>query len=265
MDSLDPTYAIWVVAGVGLILFGLRWRGNRSKLPLPPGPKKLPLIGNLFNLPSTFHWETYMEWSRMYNTDILHLNLAGTSMIILSSLEATDTLLEKRSAVYSDRPTLTMLNLMGWDFHLGMFSLRTHRRLFSQGFNVAHVQQFQPKELAATHQLLRRLLQTPDDFRQHIKLRVIIQAVFIMSVAYGIEVLPMDDPYIGLAEEAMQTSSEASIPGRFLVDFIPVLRHVPDWFPGAGFKLKAKAWKKVAQSLNDVPFTVVEHQMVGVY
>lgn len=37
------------------------------------------------------------------DTDILHLNLAGTSLVVLSSVEATQALLEKRSAMYSDR------------------------------------------------------------------------------------------------------------------------------------------------------------------
>jgi hypothetical protein len=37
------------------------------------------------------------------DSDIIHLNLAGTSVIVLSSLEATDALLEKRSSLYSDR------------------------------------------------------------------------------------------------------------------------------------------------------------------
>jgi hypothetical protein len=37
------------------------------------------------------------------DSDIIHLNLAGTPVIVLSSLEATDALFEKRSSLYSDR------------------------------------------------------------------------------------------------------------------------------------------------------------------
>lgn len=39
----------------------------------------------------------------------------------------------------------------------------------------------------------------------------------ILGVAYGIKVLPVDDPYIALAERAVQSAAEASIPGRFMV------------------------------------------------
>jgi hypothetical protein len=37
------------------------------------------------------------------DSDIIHLNVAGKSIIILSSLEATNDLMVQRSAIYSDR------------------------------------------------------------------------------------------------------------------------------------------------------------------
>ncbi len=51
---------------------------------------------------------------------------------------------------------------------------------------------------------------------------------------------------------------------RFREDFLPVLRHVPDWFPGAGFKLKAKEGETVTRELNDLPFAEVERRLVSV-
>jgi len=32
-----------------------------SNLPLPPGPKKWPLLGNLFDLPTSYEWLTYAK------------------------------------------------------------------------------------------------------------------------------------------------------------------------------------------------------------
>lgn len=40
----------------------------------------------------------------------------------------------------------------------------------------------------------------------------------IMSITYGIEVLPEDDPYIKGAEEAIEPPITSTIPGTFLVD-----------------------------------------------
>lgn len=39
----------------------------------------------------------------------------------------------------------------------------------------------------------------------------------IVSVAYGIDVQPVDDPYVALGEKASESISIASVPGRFLV------------------------------------------------
>jgi len=32
---------------------------------------------------------------------------------------------------------------------------------------------------------------------------------------------------------------KAASPGAFLVDFIPILKHVPEWVPGASFQKKS--------------------------
>jgi hypothetical protein len=42
----------------------------------------------------------------LLDSDIIHLSIVGTSIIVLSSAEAANNLFEKRSAVYSDRQAL---------------------------------------------------------------------------------------------------------------------------------------------------------------
>ncbi|KAJ6588876.1 hypothetical protein B0H19DRAFT_222964 [Mycena capillaripes] len=110
---LDPMLTLASAALIAALAF-IYWK--RSSGPrLPPGPRPLPLVGNLLSMPSHSQWETYSKWSKKYNSDILCANVLGTSIIILTSLEAATDLLEKRSAIYSDRPRSMMLELVGGD------------------------------------------------------------------------------------------------------------------------------------------------------
>ncbi|KAJ7733289.1 cytochrome P450 [Mycena metata] len=248
-----------------LLLAGLlvRFRRRRARLPLPPGPKKLPLVGNLFGIPSTFQWETYMQWSKIYKSDIIHLDVAGSPIIVLSSMEAVNDLLEKRSSIYSDRPSAAiMMELTGWDFLIGAMRYgeywRSHRRLSHQGFEGTTAEPFHPCEREATRELLRRFLDTPDGFMEHLHQ---MAGEIIMSTIYGIEVLRSDDPYITLGRKAMHEFSVTAVPGKFLVDSIPLLKHVPAWFPGAGFKRYAEGCRILTRAMLETPFAEAKRRI----
>ncbi|KAJ7230278.1 cytochrome P450 [Mycena pura] len=242
------TLTWYLTALAAVVYYAILRKRSKSRLPLPPGPKKLPLIGNLFDIPPERQWESFQRWSREFDSDIIHLEVAGTSIVVLSSMEAAHALFEKRSSLYSDRARAPMLvELMGWDFAIGK---RAHRKIFHEAFNVGAAKHFHPQERAAAHAVLRRLLQSPHDVMGQFRH---MAGGLILNVAYGIKVRPFDDPYIELAEEAMHSVSVVSIPGSFLVDIIPALKYVPRWVPGAGFKRKAEHWRKAARNLLEVP------------
>lgn len=85
-----------------------------------------------------------------------------------------------------------------------------------------------------------------------------------MSVAYGIQIQQENDPYLTLAEGANQGAVIAAVPGRFLVDAIPLLKYVPDWFPGASFKRKAREWYKLTRMMAAVPYADAKKRIVCV-
>ncbi len=100
--------------------------------------------------------------------------------------------------------------------------------------------------------LLIRALNTSDRYAGQI----------ILRIAYGIEVLDNDDPFIIEAEKGMHAMAVAARPGAFLVDTWPSLRYVPSWVPGAGFKTWAKEANKSATAMRDAPLKFVEKAMV---
>jgi hypothetical protein len=81
---------------------------------------------------------------------------------------------------------------------------------------------------------------------------------------YSINVRPYNDPYIKTAEEAIAAMAELFIPGAFLVDIIPILKYVPEWFPGAKFQSKAAVMRKHAARIRNATFAATEELMVCV-
>ncbi|KAL4266770.1 cytochrome P450 family protein [Pleurotus pulmonarius] len=217
------------------------YRLRAVRLPLPPGPKGYPVIGNLFDMPFEQQWVKYREWAKRYNSDIIHLRVLGNSIVVLNSQKAANDLLSVRSRLYSDRSVSTMINeLLGWG---GMVSLmpyghawRTRRRAIWQEFNPDRSVNHRPKQLRHARDLLRRLLKTPQAFLHHIDHTL---AASMFAVAYGIDVKAEHDPHLARSEKAFRQLQKAAISGSYMVDFVPVLKYVPSWIPGAGFKAYA--------------------------
>ena len=81
-------------------------------------------------------------------------------------------------------------------------------------------------------------------------------------MTYSINVRPYNDPYIKTAEEAVKSAAELLIAGTFLVDTIPILKYVPEWFPGAQFQRKAAMMRKHSAEFRNAPFEATEKLMV---
>ena len=86
-----------------------------------------------------------------------------------------------------------------------------------------------------------------------------------MKIGYGISVQESDDPYISIAEEVLSGVAEAGIPGAFWVDFFPILKYVPSWFPAAGFQKKATHVSEGSNIMAERPFHDVQEQLVQVH
>jgi cytochrome P450 len=247
-----------------LALFILtRLFSSKQPAPLPPGPKGLPLLGNVLDMPSAHEWLTFAKWGETWG-DICSVTVLGQHLIIINSAKIAFDMLDKKSSIYSDRPTLQMGGeLVGWKNTLVLLPygdrFRNSRKLFHRliGSHSA-MQRFLPIEEVETHRFLRRVLTKPDDLAAHIRRTA---GSIILMISHGYEVKEKDDPFVELAHRATDQFALSTSPGGFMVDVIPFLRHVPAWFPGAGFKKTASAWASTLSEMVEQPHNFVKQQM----
>lgn len=82
-------------------------------------------------------------------------------------------------------------------------------------------------------------------------------------IAYGLRIKRWDDPWIKLAEDTLAVILSSVIPGKYLVDSVPVLKHIPSWVPGArGFQRTAKQGRDMIQTFVKSPYDAVKEEIV---
>ncbi|KAL5520726.1 hypothetical protein ACEPAF_2728 [Sanghuangporus sanghuang] len=230
----------------------LSWRKRRANsYPLPPGPKGLPIIGNVLDMPQENEWESVRQWGMKYG-NITYIKKFGTGYLFLNSYEDAITLLEKRGGMYSSRPQITMLDLEGWsDWFTAVMpygdKLRKARQLFNKTFQRSAAKDYYVVQIQSAHNLLLKLLEDPDKFRSHIRYAA---AEAIIKIAYGYEITE-NDPDVEIIDNGIRTIVDAM--AFHLVNALPVLRYIPSWFPGVYFHKKAKEGYKAAIIMCNEP------------
>ncbi|KAM5539726.1 hypothetical protein V8D89_006539, partial [Ganoderma adspersum] len=226
-----------------LVLSITHYIRRNKKLPLPPGPRPLPVVGNLFDIPKVFSSREYRDLSDKYG-DIVHLHALGRRIIVLGSLEVATELLDKRSVRYSGRPSSIMSELIQLQRTTSLLSRgevwRHQRRKFHRFFSVTAAAQWNVLQESGVRQLLSLLLEDPQHFSEHAEF---VFGSTSMRVAYGISPKDHHDEALTLAMEGVKIMSQALVPGRYLVESFPILRHIPSWFPGARFQREAAIWR----------------------
>ncbi|KAJ8495679.1 hypothetical protein ONZ45_g12756 [Pleurotus djamor] len=258
---LTPTL-VFVLLTLPVLLRLLRSK-SRTGLSLPPGPKRLPIIGNLLVMPKTYQWAKYAQWSKEYNSDIVYLEVLTNPTIVLNSLASVQEILMRRSALSADKPQSTMIKLIGWDWNIGLLPYgaiwRTRRRLFWQEFNPSNSFLHHPSQLKYARQFLKDLLDDPSQFARHCHYT---PASSMIEVAFGCGVEPKDDPTIIIAEKALHHFNESAISGTYLVDSLPILQYLPTWLPGAAFLRYARIAYQDAMDLLNIPFMQAKERMI---
>ncbi|KAF7343505.1 Cytochrome P450 [Mycena sanguinolenta] len=271
-----------LIMTVAAITFAYSLRRRRTP-PLPPGPRGLPIVGNILDVPTSNPWLNFAKLGEIWG-EISSLTVLGQTMIIVNSLEIAEDLLDTHGVNFSDRPVMAMAGeLMGFKNTLPLVQygdrVKEERKLFHQlfGNSTSIITQFGPLLRSEVHKFLQSLLGKPED---PLKLIERMTGAITLRIAYGYNIDPNSeqDVFLEMFNTSVSNFSRATAPGAFLVDIIPSREsnivdygsfqlntwqvcYWPEWLPGGGFHTIAKEWSRQLHVTVDTSFEYVKEQI----
>lgn len=87
-------------------------------------------------------------------------------------------------------------------------------------------------------------------------------SAIILKIIYGYAISPgKSDPLVTLIERFMEAFVQGTTTLAWLVDALPFLNRLPERLPGMYFKTLAREWRRLTESMIDIPYAFVQHQM----
>ncbi|KAI0032588.1 cytochrome P450, partial [Vararia minispora EC-137] len=220
---------------------------------LPPGPRGLPIVGNLFDMPTKSPWTAFAEWGKKWG-GIISVTIFGRTIIIINDAKIAVDLLTGRDDVYCDRPAMSMVTLSGYGDSVGTIGAgerhTEYRQMLALGFGTSgeRVERFRTTEEFRASKLLQWLLDGRGGSIRD------VAGANILWAGYGYKVQENNDPLVAQAEQAradLHTAAE-SLP-HALLNQLPhsLLECLPAWLP---FRRTAARFRATATALREDAF-----------
>ncbi|KAJ9202740.1 hypothetical protein DTO166G4_7308 [Paecilomyces variotii] len=215
-----------------LIVFLIRvLRIGRRPKDIPPGPPTLPIIGNIHQMPTRDLHKQLYKWAQVYGP-VYSLILGTQTLIVLTSDQAVKDLLDKRSAIYSDRMDMYIgMKLCSGDLRLLMMRYgprwRMVRKLAHSLLNINVARSYVPYQMLENKQMLFELLTQPKDFLHHVRR---YSNSLTTSMVFGWRAPTYNNPDVQQLFDGFEEFAVVSQTGTASVlDSYPSLRILPDW------------------------------------
>lgn len=222
-------------------LFILYLLSRRSQPRLPPGPRPLPILGNLHQAPRKNSWLEFKKWHEEHGP-IVSFKLGQQVFVLLGTHKAAHDLLDKRSSIYSSRPRSIVAGEcvtkgLGTVFLPYGARWKTHHQVQGEFLNSRLTKQYSALQDVETRQVVYDFLHSNDfDTSFH---RMASSLVF--ALAYGKRFPQGDEEEICEITELMSSLIEKMTPGKWMVDVVPVLNYLPR---------PLAPWKRVGDELH---------------
>jgi hypothetical protein len=243
-EQLQDLPKLAIYSGISaLILFVvfLTLRDPRRK-HMPPGPRGLPIIGNIHQLPQTDEVShVIIKWAKQYG-EVFRIRLGMTDYIYLNTPEAVKELMDKKSNIYSSRHAMPMALDTVSDGNRMLFmgytkQWRELRKIMHSILTSTQAVNYQPIQMYETRQMCVDLLDNPDQFYHHTRRYT---TSVVMQVAYGHRVPNWDDKDVQAVYSVIDNFTSVTAPGAWIVDSFPTLAKYPWLLPFSNWKQKGR-------------------------
>ncbi|XP_062102515.1 cytochrome P450 84A1 [Humulus lupulus] len=112
-EALQPLPVNMLLIIVPLLVLGLIFRYRRRRLPFPPGPKGLPIIGNMSMMDQLTH-RGLAKLAEKYG-GVFHMKMGYLHMVAISSPDTARQVLQLHDNIFSNRPATIAIRYLTYD------------------------------------------------------------------------------------------------------------------------------------------------------
>ncbi|KAF9461152.1 cytochrome P450 oxidoreductase [Collybia nuda] len=217
-------------------------------------------------MPKDYEWLHWAKHKDLYGP-ISTVRVLKTRVIIISDLQTAIDLLDTKSSIYSNRPKFPFAGeMIGWNRQMILSQYDERFRLMRKyvksfiGTRAAITAHKGVQEME-TRYFLARVLEDPSSVIDQI--RKSAGSTFLkLSHGYTVDTT-RPDTLVELVENASKEFHTATLPGEWLIDSIPLMRFLPEWFPGEHFKKVGKVFREHNIEQANRPVDFVRRQMAA--